>query len=359
MSFLYRVYYGDTLLDWVISLSLVLASVLIARAVYWVLGFWLKRLLRKTKTTLDDLLVELLQGPVVCGVALTGTRLSLMRLHFSEGGQRAVATGYSVLFSLCIAWLLVRVYRAIHEGYLVPIAAKSETTFDDQILPVMRSGISLVIWTLGVIVGLNNAGFNVSALLAGLGLGGLAFALAAQDTISNFFGGLTIFIQNPFKIGDLIVFDGKTGRVKAIGLRTTQLEDFDTAHSIFIPNSQFIKSTVVNVSADPGHWVSRTIRLAGDTRAEKVEQAIALIKEAIGGHPDVDSCLCRLNTFENHTIELFAYYHVRRFGDRWRVMTEAHLAMMRRFEQSDIRFALPIRVMYDDRAAKEEDAPRA
>lgn len=97
MSFLYRVYYGDTLLDWAISLSLMLASVLVARALYWVLGFWLKRLLSKTKTTLDDLLVDMLQGPIVCIVALTGARLSLMRLHFSEGGQRAVATGYSVL----------------------------------------------------------------------------------------------------------------------------------------------------------------------------------------------------------------------------------------------------------------------
>lgn len=358
MGFLSRVYYGNTLLNWVISLSLILASVLAARAVYWVVGFWVKRLTSRTKTTMDDLLVEMLQGPIVCIIALTGARLSAMRLQMSEGAQRVVGTAYSVLLSLCVAWLLVRVYRAIHEGYLVPLAEKTETTFDDQILPVMRSGISLLIWTLGFIVGLNNAGFNVGALLAGLGLGGLAVALAAQDTIANFFGGLTIFVQNPFKIGDLIIFDGKTGRVKEIGLRTTRLEDFDTAHSIFIPNSQFIKSTVVNVTDDPGHWATRVLRLAPDTTAAKAEQAVALVHEVIGGHADIDKVNCRLNTFDNFTIELMLQYHVRKFSDRWRVITEVHVAVMRAFEQNGIRFALPVRMIYNDRPEGEGELRR-
>lgn len=358
MDFLSHVYYGDTLLDWAIVFSMVLGSVLVARALYWVLGFWVKRLASRTKTTLDDLLVEVLQAPVVCLVALSGARLSLMRLHLSEDARHALSTVFSVLMSLSIAWLLVRLYRGIHEGYLVPAAARSETTFDDQILPVLRSGITIIIWSLGLIVGLNNAGFNVSALLAGMGLGGLAFALAAQDTIANVFGGLTIFVQSPFKIGDLIIFEGRTGRVKEIGLRSTMLEDFDTAHAIHIPNSQFTKITIINVSADPGHWVTRVYRLPPDTTAAKTELAIAVLREAIGGNPAIDKINCRLNTFDNHTIELYTQYHVKSFAVRWGVITEVHLAVMRLFEKNDLRFALPIRVMYAEPAAKDDPGLR-
>lgn len=352
MEFLARVYYGNTLRDWVTALFMMLGSVLVARALYWVLGVWAMQKAKQTKTKLDDQMVHVLQGPVLLFVALVGARLSLMRLRFSDDVQRWLGTGFSMLLSLSLAWLITRAYRGFHESVLVPAAARSETSFDDQILPVLRSGITLVIWTLGLIIGLNNAGVNVGALLAGMGLGGLAFALAAQDTIANVFGGFTIFVQKPFKIGDLIIFDGRTGRVREIGLRSTRLEDFTTAHAIYVPNSQFTKNLIVNVSADPGHWAPRTYRLAPDTSAAKVEQAIALIREAISGHPDVDKHNCRLNNFDNHTIELYTEFHVRSFGERWRVITEVHLAIMRVFEQHNIRFALPIRVLYDDRAAE-------
>lgn len=357
MEFFSRIYYGNTLLDWTTTLFMVLGSVLAARALYWVLGTWVKRLTLKTKTTLDDLMLQVVQGPVILLIALTGAHLSLMRLHLPEGVQSAVGHVFSVALSLNVAWLITRAYLGLHEGYLVPAAAKSETTFDDQILPFLRSGITLVIWALGLIIGLNNAGFNVGAILAGMGLGGLAFALAAQDTIANVFGGFTIFVQRPFKIGDLIIFDGRTGRVKEIGLRTTRLEDFTHGHAVYVPNSLFTKSSIVNVTADPGHWAPRTYRLPPDTSAAKVELAIAMIRKVVSGHPDIDKMNCRLNTFENYTIELYTEYHVRNFGDRWRVITEVHLAIMRVFEENGLRFALPIREIHQDRAAGDAGDP--
>jgi MscS family membrane protein len=354
MEFFAHVYYGNTLFDWTVTLFMMLGSALAARALYWVLGTWVKRLTMKSKTTLDDLMLQIVQGPIVLLLALTGMHLSLMRLHLPDNVRTAVGNVFSVVVALNVAWLLTRAYQGLHEGYLIPAAAKSETTFDDHILPFLRSGITLVIWALGLIIGLNNAGFNVGALLAGMGLGGLAFALAAQDTIANVFGGLTIFVQRPFKIGDLIIFDGRTGRVKEIGLRTTRLEDFTTAHAVFIPNSQFTKSSIVNVTADPGHWVPRTYRLPPDTSAAKVELAIATIRKAVSGHPDIDKVNCRLNTFDNYTVELYTEYHVRSFGDRWRVITEVHLAIMRVFEENGLRFALPVRLIQEDRQTKEE-----
>jgi MscS family membrane protein len=351
-----KVFYGNTLLDWTISLFMVLGSVLLGRALYWVFGVWARQRAKKTNTQLDAQILHVLQSPALFLIAFVGARLSLARLHFSDDVQRLLSNVFSIVLSLCIAWLLTRAYRGFHEGYLVPAAARSETSFDDQILPVLRSGVGIVLWSLGLIVGLNNAGINVGALVAGMGLGGLAFALAAQDTIANVFGGITIFVQKPFKIGDLIIFDGRTGRVKEVGLRSTRLEDFTTSHAVYVPNSQFAKNAIINVSADPGHWVSRTYRLAPNTGAAKVEQAIALVREAAGSHPDVDKNNCRLNSFDQQTIELYSEFHVRNFADRWRVITEVHLAIMQRFEQNGIRFAFPLWVVHENQPPRDEHA---
>lgn len=359
MGALKGTYYGNTLLDWAIALLIVLASVIVGRTLYWLLGVWAKRRAAQSNSQLDRHILRVLQGPVLFIIAFLGARLGLTRLHFSEDVQRTLSNVFSVILSLSIAWFFTRAYRGFHESYLVPATAKGETSFDDQILPALRTGIILVLWSLGLIVGLNNAGINVAALIAGMGIGGLAFALAAQDTIANVLGGITIFVQKPFKLGDMIIFEGRTGRVKEVGLRSTRLEDITTAHAIYVPNSQFAKNAIVNVSADVGHWVPRTYRLAPNTSAANVELAIALVIETAGGHPDVDKSNCRLNAFELQTIELYSEFHVRNFADRWRVITEVHLAIMRRFEEKGIRFAFPIFVVHEGQKAKDDIAPHA
>lgn len=345
LSFLLDVYYGNTLLDWITALLLALGVVVLARAVYWFFKNWVKLLARATRSRMDDVVVDLVEEPAVFLIVVFGTQWALGRLTLERPFSEWFISAYSLAAALGFAWLISRFYRAFHESHLVPLARKSDTTLDDHLLPTLRSGLIIIIWTVGVVVGLNNAGYDVGALLAGLGIGGLAFALAAQDTIANFFGGVTIFLQKPFRIGDLIEFGGRTMAVKEIDLRATRLEDFDTGHAVYIPNSMFTNGMIVNVSAEGGFWASRTLRLSPDTTAAQLERALKLIEAAVKAHPDVDRCLLRFNTFDNYSLEILLVYHIREFGDRWRVLTDVHLALMRVFEQNQIRLALPVSVL--------------
>ena len=341
-TFLTQTYYGNTLSDWLIALLLVLGSVLAGRAVYWLFGSWIKFIARRSRSRVDDVMVDIVEEPLVFLVILVGVRLSLLRLTLPETAADWLGKGFSMAAALGAAWLIVRLYQAFHTGYLVPMARKSATSFDDQLLPTLRSGLTIIVWLLGILVGLNNSGVDVGALLAGLGIGGLAFALAAQDTVANIFGGVTIFLQRPFKIGDLIEFNGKQMVVKEIGLRATKLEDFDTNYLITIPNSQFTNGVIANVSAEPGHWVARTLKFAPDSSASQVEQSLRVIKSALGRNPGIDKVLVRFNGFDNYAYEVLVVYHITSFGERWRVMSEAHLSLVRAFEQTNLRLAVPV-----------------
>jgi len=175
---------------------------------------------------------------------------------------------------------LLAVIDALFEEYLVPLAEKTETTLDDQLLHVVRKLLRFVIWALGVIIGLNNAGYNVGALLAGLGIGGLALAMAAKDTVSNIFGGFTIFTDKPFQIGDRIRIDGFDGTVEEIGMRSTRLRTL-AGTLVTIPNSRFSDSSVECVSAEPSRKVVATLGLTYDMSPGQMQQAMDTLGEII------------------------------------------------------------------------------
>ena len=101
----------------------------------------------------------------------------------------------------------------------MPISEKSDSSFDNQLIPVIQKGVRSIIWILGIIIGLDNIGFDITAMIAGLGIGGLALALAAQDSVKNIFAGIMIFLDKPFRIKDRIQVDGFDGIVEDVGLR--------------------------------------------------------------------------------------------------------------------------------------------
>ena len=138
----------------------------------------------------------------------------------------------------------------------------------NQIGPILRKTVRSVVWILGVITAMNNAGFDVGALLAGVGIGGLAMAMAAKDFVANIFGGVTVFVDKPFKVGDRIVVDGIDGTVQEIGIRSSRLITLQ-GRMVTIPNNSFTNSPVENITAEPSRKVSVTLGLTYDTSPEK------------------------------------------------------------------------------------------
>ena len=343
-EFFARNYYGNTVLQWLTTFLIILGVVIGGRAVYWVISRFLKAAALRSRVRIDELLIDALEEPVVLFLILLGTRIALGRLALEGAWITFIDGALGIAYALVMAWLITRIYDAIHRTYLAPLAQKTSGAFDDQILPLIRRGLKVIIWVLAIIVGLNNAGYDVGTVLAGLGIGGLAFALAAQDTVSNIFGGITIVGQKPFLIGDLIEFEGKQYVVKEIGWRATTAEDWNTGYRVTIPNSKFTGGVIANVSAEKGYWFEETIRLAVDQRASHVERAIQDIKDSVCCHPNIDGHKVRFEGFGVNGFELLVLFHVSSFDHRWQVITDANLDLMRRFEEHGIRIATPLQV---------------
>jgi MscS family membrane protein len=343
-GFFERTYYGNTVLNWLTTFLIILAVIIGGRAIYWVISRFLKRAAHRSRIRLDELLIDGLEEPISLLLILIGSRIAITRLTLDSAWVNFVDGALGIAYALVIAWLLTRIYDSIHKTYLVPLANKTSGAFDDQVLPLIRRGLKIIIWTLAIIIGLNNAGYNVGTVLAGLGIGGLAFALAAQDTVGNIFGGITIVGQKPFLIGDLIEFEGKQYVVKEIGWRATTAEDWNTGYRVTIPNSKFTGGIIANVSAERGYWFEETVRLAADLPVAKIEQAIQDIKDSVCCHPNIDGHKVRFEGFGSGGYEMLVLFHVASFDHRWQVITDANLDLLRRFEEHGIRIAAPMHV---------------
>ncbi|MCB1159365.1 MAG: mechanosensitive ion channel family protein [Leptospiraceae bacterium] len=346
MGFLTAKYYGNTILDWSIAFGIVLASVILAKIVYWISGNVFKKLASKTETKLDDIIVDMVEEPVVFAITIIGLWWAAETLTLSQEVKGWIGKVYHILIAINIAWLVERLIDSLFEEYLIPLTEKTETDLDDIIVPVVRKGVKVIIWSIGIIVGLNNAGYNVGAILAGLGIGGLALAMAAKDTISNIFGGVTILVDQPFKSGDKIEIKNHEGKVKEIGLRSTRLENM-AGRLITIPNSYFAENPVENKSAEPSRKISFVLRLKYDTPSEKVEEAMTILKEICTEHASIgEPVLTSFVNFGESALEILLIYFILKEGDILQTQTDVNMQILKRYEAAKIQFAYPTRTVH-------------
>lgn len=335
------VYYGNTVENWIISLLFVLGAIVVGKLLYLLIGKFVKALTSKTKTKLDDLLVDKLEEPFVFAIVITGIWWGFERLNFKVGMDQFFDHVFMIVYVLNITWMIARTLDAVIEEYLVPITEKSESDLDDQLMPIVRKGLRTVIWALGIIVGLNNAGFDVAALIAGLGIGGLALAMAAKDSVSNIFGGITIFVDKPFKVGDRIVFQGYDGTIVEVGLRVSRLQTLE-GRLVTIPNSLFNANIVENVSLEPNRKVVLNLGLTYDTTPEEIDKGISILKEIGLKHADTtEDVLVSFNSWGDFALGLLFVYYINKGSDILETQTSVNIEILERFNAEGLEFAFP------------------
>jgi MscS family membrane protein len=322
------------------------ASFVLAKMIYWIFGNIIKKATERTKTKIDDIIIDTLRGPVILGLTIFGLWYGIRQLAFPETIDVWITNVYHVLVAITITWLIARLVDAIIKEYLIPLTEKSESTMDDQIIPVVRKGLRAAIWILGIIVALNNAGYNISALLAGLGIGGLALAMAAKDTVSNIFGGITIFTDKPFKINDRIKLDGFDGTIEEIGIRCTRLRTLQGT-LVTIPNSKFTGGMVENVTEEPSRKVTLNLGLVYETPSEKMEKAMDLLREIGSANPSLEEKLIiGFNSFGDFSLGILFIYYIKPGEDILGTQTAINLEIKRKFEEHVIDMAFPTQTIY-------------
>ncbi len=347
MEFLNTTYYGNTVQQWLISLGIILFVVLLGKVLYWIFSKTVKAFTRKTKTKLDDIIVDLIEEPIVFMLMAAGIWFAFTLLTLPEAFSSAINNSLNILIAILIGWLLVRLFDALYEGILQPWAEKTENDLDDQLMPILRKGVRLIIWLMAIIIGLNNAGYNVGALLAGLGIGGLAFALAAKDTVSNIFGGFTIFADQPFRINDRVQIDGYDGTIIEIGVRSTRLKTL-AGRIVTIPNSTFTDAPVENVSREPSRKIILDLGLTYDTSADNMERAMQILKDINQNNTHTEEkTIISFNGFGDFAMNIMFIYYIKSGESIADTQTEINLDILRQFNSKGLEFAFPTQTLYN------------
>ena len=344
-GFLAKSFYGNTVVEWATVLAIIVAAVVVGKALYWVCSKVLRQLTSRTDTKLDDIVLDMIEEPIVFAIAVLGIWFGLGRLHLPEAADAWIWNSIQFLIVLSITWLIARLLNSFFTLILAPLAEKSENDLDDQLLPVVRKGASFTVWALGIIVALNNAGYDVAAVLAGLGIGGIALAMAAKDTVSNVFGGFTIFTDRPFKINRVRV-DGYDGSISEIGIRSTRLRTL-SGTLVTIPNSTFSDTAVENVTEEPSRKVSLNLGLTYDTTPEGMERAMELLREIASTNPNLEEkVVVGFDQFGDFALNIMMIYYITSGADIVGTQTAVNMEILRRFAAEKLEFAFPTQTLY-------------
>ncbi|MEM7654540.1 MAG: mechanosensitive ion channel family protein [Bacteroidota bacterium] len=228
-------------------------------------------------------------------------------------------------------------------------AGKTDTTMDDQLIPLVRTTARLVIIVFGLIFVLQNVGVNVTALLAGVSIGGLAIALAAQDTVKNFLGSISIFLDKPFQVGDFIDTGAFMGVVTEVGVRSSRLRAPDGAQ-VTIPNGKLVDMNITNHGVRTYRRFSTSLTVTYATSRQAMAQFVEQVREISIAHPESidESVIVQFHEMGSSSLNIFLAINFRTTAyDQWlKARQEVLLGYMGAAEELGIEFAFPSTSLY-------------
>jgi MscS family membrane protein len=317
-----------------------------------------RKLVSRTKTQWDDMLVHESEKPISFLFMIGFFWATYTNLLLSVTTNYYLATFLDVAFLASFVWLLYNLINVLTR-YLDDLTEKTESKLDDQLVPLIRKTLKVFIVVVGIIFILQNNGVNVTSLLAGLGIGGLAIALAAKDTLANFFGSITIFTDQPFQVGELIKTSNAEGVVEEVGFRSTRLRTlYDSV--ISVPNSILANTEIDNLGLRRRRRLNTTLNLTYDTTPKQMEAFVEGIKSIIRAteHINQTNYEVHFNNYGAHSLDVlvFLFFEVKGWSDQLQLQHNFLLDVMRLADEVGVEFAYPTQTLHID--SFHDDEPR-
>ncbi len=338
-----------TLGQLLLALLFLVCGFLLRQILNSVLRQRLRALTQKTKTQADDLAGEALINPLGMLLPILGIYLSLrilLSIHpaWVEGSDQV----FKIASILVVVWTSFKMIDAL-AILLDELAARTDSRLDDQVVPLLRKSFKVFLGILAFILIAQNLGYSVSGLLAGLGIGGLAVAMAAKDTLANFFGSLMILIDQPFHRGDWVTFKGGDGVVEEIGLRSTRIRTFAKT-VISVPNQALANATVENHSLMPKRRIKFTLGVTYDASCAQVQDLVTRIEQYLQSNADIDKefMLVKFTEFGPSSLDLFIYCFTAStdWTKHLSVKQEVNLTIMKMVEDLGMSIAFPTQTIH-------------
>jgi len=348
LEFLAAEYFGNNLLNWIYFFVTIIAFILIAKTIiYFTKGFG-RRITNKIKGDLDDKLLDLLEEPVAAFAMIIGILIGYQFLTFDVTVDFYFYNIIKFASLLIGTWIATRIIDVILDVFVKPLTGKTKSKYDDQIIQLLGKLLKAAAVVIAIIIALDNFGFDVFTLIAGLGIGGLAFAFAAQRTISNAFGGLTILLSRPFVLGDTIEFGSTIGTVEEISIMHTRIRNLDK-RLVTVPNSDLAESVTINISSAPKRKTVWKLGVTYNTSLAKIEKAKKIIEKAI---IDCDFCedepTIAFDEFGGSSLNILVVFFTKTgaWSDMVKAKDEVGLKIKKEFEKNKIEFAFPTQTIY-------------
>ncbi len=360
----YQLIQGNEIWRFAILLLVVLAAMAAGRIVQYAINSYALRKEKKRGTTVLTLFLKCLSKPVSVAIFAVGLYICKLCLVFEdktaipavEGISSTIEKGWAriaqTVAAIAVTYAFYRLVDIV-EYYLKRWTSKTKTKLDDMLVPVVRKSLRVTIAIVAAIYIIDNIlEQDVGSILLGAGVGGIAVALAAKDTIANFFGSVTIFTDRPFQIDDLVKIGEHCGPIEEVGFRSTKIRTLQ-GHLVTVPNSMIVDSMVENLGKRPFIRRTSNITITYDSGHKKAKLAVEIIKEILAGTPEVNTDAEKpprvyFSDFNDWSLNIYMSYWVKP-PDYWvyhEVNERVNLAMMERFEAEEIEFAFPSQTLY-------------
>jgi MscS family membrane protein len=280
-------------------------------------------------------------------------------LHLSVRASEIAGVATTALAGYSAAWLAYRLVDVLTD-WLIVKADKTESKLDDQLVPLLRTSLKVFIAVIGTIFVLQNMHVDVGSLLAGLGLGGLAFALAAQDTVKNFFGSLVVFIDKPFQIGDWVVIAGIEGTIEEVGFRTTRVRTFYNS-LVTIPNAKLTDTPIDNYGARRWRRYVANLGLTYDTPPSRMKAFLegvrAIILRLEGMRRDYFVVEFDKYGDSGLNVMVYCFMDVSDWNRELEVRTALNIEILNLAAELGVSFAFPTRTLHIESQAAPAQLP--
>jgi len=334
---------GWQLWQWALFLIALPLTYLAALLPTWIVG----RLVRGRETEMSRKFSLLITGPIRVVLWVLFIRAAVSYIGVSATGRSLFSAG--PLLTIALAWVAIRLADLVFDWWAENLQEKGEKSAVVLVQPVRKIAKGLVV-LFAALLWLDNIGFNVSTLLAGLGVGGIAVALAAQDTLKNFFGSVMILLDKPFSVGQRVTVKGHDGVVEDIGLRSTKIRLL-TGHQATVPNDQMANIDIENIGRRPHIRRLTNITITYDTPPEKIEKAVNIIETTLDNHEGMETDFpprVYFNEFNPYSLNILVlyWYHPPDYWSFLAFSQRVNLQIMREFEKEGIQFAFPTSTTY-------------
>jgi MscS family membrane protein len=338
---------GNPLWQYLAFLAYIVLAFYCSKLLDYLTQVQLKKWAARTRTRFDELMLELLHGPVKIITFVVLLHIALRLFSWPEAGVTLISNILKIIVAATLTYVAMKFVDLMMGVWQQRVESSQDGMLDMHLFPILRKTFKIFVVVVAVLVTSQNLGMNVTGLLASLSIGGLAVGLAAQDTLSNLFGAVAIFADKPFRVGDRILLDTIDGTVEAIGLRSTRVRNLD-GYLVSIPNKNMASANIVNVSKRPNIKTVMNIGLTYDTPSHDIERAMQVIEQIYRPHPKTADLLISFNKFESSSLNILVvhWWNSTDFKEYLLGFQKLNLELKRQFDEIGINFAFPSQTVY-------------